>query len=1271
MTHHEPVSARASQDATSPELTGTEIAILSMAGRFPGARTLEDLWINLRDGVESVRFFRDQELKRAGVPEAERRDPRYVAARGVLEDIDQFDPEFFGYSPREAEAIDPQHRFFMECCHECLDRAGYGSRQHRPRVGVYGGASRGTYYWQELAGRPEFLASLGAVPLEIGNDPDFLTTKVSYALGLTGPSVSVHTACSTSLVAVHFACQSLLQRECDLALAGGVSIRLPQVSGYRYQDGGVASPDGHCRAFDARAQGTVNGNGAAVLLFKRMEDALADRDSILAVIKGTAINNDGPAKVGFTAPSVEGQAEVIAEALAVAEVEPESLGMLEAHGTGTPLGDPIEVEALTRVFREQTPRTGFCALGTIKSNFGHLDAAAGATGLIKAVLSLHHQVIPPSLHFESPNPRLQLQDSPFFVPTKAMPWSSDSGPRRAGISSFGIGGTNAHVVLEEAPRQHFDEASPSEQLLLLSARSTEQLETASQELAAAVLQAPHASLEDVALTLQRGREPRLVRRAVVASTMQEAAEEWASLPIRSPAALASIDRPVAFLFPGQGAQRPAWGQELRGSSEFDHWLTRGIEGVRDRSGIDLEGLLFPSAPDTDSAIDVLRNTAAAQPALFVLQFAMAQFWMSQGVTPTALLGHSVGQITAAAIAEVVNFEEALTWIVERGRVMQEAPSGTMVAVPLPPQELKRRLPDDLGIAVINAPSLCAVGGPEGSMQAFSEQLRDEGIRVIHLAVSHAFHTAAMEPILNAMENVVQAFHLKSPRIPLLSNETGTWMSDEEAIDARTWVRHVRQPVRFSDNVAALTEEASRVSLELGPGDTLTQIVKQQSPQADVVAPMSTKESSTTRGVLHVLGDLWCRGAAMDLAQLSSSAKGRRIPLPPSPLQRRRIWPGGAVADADSAAQPSRTPPKKQPPTLQAVVDTFHEVLGVKPDADLGFFDAGGNSLLALQLLSLVEARFGTEVSLNEFLQCSTAATLLARVEADPSTSHEPVSRWNTGGSREPLFLIHPIGGQVLCYASLARALGVNQPLIAIASRGLNPQQQPGTTIEEIAADALNEIRQSHGNGPQLLGGWSFGGVVAWEVARQMAELRLPSPSLYLFDSAPPTAQNPDLAELESHALPWFLTDLLGTQAPVADSRKHLRSVSTLQDAWNRKLIPEGLSLSTVECLYRVFLANLRALSQYRARPIPASVHCFLARERTPEIPFRNTEDSAAPSFRGLTQSPPAIHRVAGNHFTMLSPEHLPSLVSVLRSRLSPGSAGHGEESGPSLSGGES
>ena len=885
------------------------VAIVGMVGRFPGSASVEELWQNLTAGELGISHFSDEELLAEGVPRARLDDPEYVRAGGRLDDVELFDAGFFDIPAREAEVLDPQQRLFLETAWAALEEAGVDPSRYDGSIGVYAGVSANTYLLQHLLPNQRFLASVGSDAANLGSDKDYLATRVSYKLNLRGPSLTVQTACSTSLVAVHLAVQALINRQCDMALAGGSSVSLPQAQGYLYRQGGIASPDGHCRPFDAAAQGTVGGNGVGVVVLKRLSRALADGDPIRAVIRATAINNDGSGKVGYTAPSVDGQAEVIASAQALAGVTPGEIGYIEAHGTGTPLGDPIEVAALTKVFGPgEEGQT--CALGALKSNVGHLDVAAGVAGLIKASLVVERGQVPPTLHFDAPNPAIDFEATPFVVSSELSDWPrQDDAPRLAGVSSFGIGGTNAHAVIEEPPVREPSGPSAPWQLLPLSARSPEALEEATKRLAGHLEAHPEANLADVAYTLTVGRRAFQHRRIAVA---RDAADAAAVLSGADPRRLhsASVDGEggelrLVFLFPGQGAQYPGMGRGLYDSHEvFRRTIDDAAEILEPHLGLDLRTVLYPSPADAARAGERLAETSLTQPALFVIEVALARLWQSWGVRPSATVGHSIGEYVAACLAGVMSFEDALPLVAARGRLMQGLPAGAMVAVPMTAEAVEERLPSELALAAINGPERSVVSGPIEAALAWVEKMAGEGINCRRLVTSHAFHSAMMDPILEDFEAEVRKVTLNPPERPFLSNLTGTWIEPSRATDPSYWVEHLRGTVRFADNVTEVLENPDCLLLEVGPGRTLGDLARGQakqleaSPEILTSLPHPTSDEADEAVLRFALGRLWLAGAAIDGPAVFAGEKRRRVILPTYPFQRRRYW-----VEADTSAGP--------------------------------------------------------------------------------------------------------------------------------------------------------------------------------------------------------------------------------------------------------------------------------------------------------------------------------------------------------------------------------
>jgi len=890
------------------------IAIVAMAGRFAGASTIEEFWENLRQGVESIRPYSPDELIKAGVDPEAVKDSRYVRAGSVLENVAEFDAKFFGVSPREAEIMDPQHRIFLECSHEALERAGCDPKTYRGRIGVFAGARMSSYLINNLYNNP-VIEDASAIVVSTGNNTDSLPARVAYKLDLRGPAVNVQTTCSTSLVAVHLAYESLQHGDCDLAIAGGAGIQLPQGQGYLYEEEGILSPDGHCRAFDAKARGTVLGNGVALVVLKRLSDAQADGDNILAVIKGSAINNDGAQKVGFAAPSVTGQAEVIAAAQAAADVDPETVTYVETHGTGTLLGDPIEIAALAQAYHSRGAAKWRCALGSVKANIGHLDAAAGVAGLIKTVLQLQHKELVPSLHFEEPNAKIDFANGRFYVNTHLCEWQVAPGvARRAGVSSFGIGGTNAHVVLEEAPERTPSNEARNWQLLTVSAKTSSALEQAKKNLAQYLRKCADADLADVAYTQLLGRTAYPYRWAMLCRTRAEAITgleggEQRRVFVRQQE---QSGRPVVFMFPGQGTQYVHMGRELYESEPcFRKEVDECSKELLPYLGLDLRSILYPLAGQ-EGASEQLRETWITQPSLFVVEYALAQLLASWGVRPQLMIGHSLGEYVAATISGVFTRADALRLVALRGRLMQSTERGAMLAVPVEESELTPTLPSQLSLAAVNAPGMCVISGPVPAIAEFECELKTKNIEARRLATSHAFHSAMMDPILEEFRAAASRINFGSPVIPFISNVTGKWISKELATDPDYWVKHLRQAVRFGDGAAYLLTDENRVFIEVGPGNTLAGLLRKH-PVDHAAASIlgSLPHCNEKQGEIDFLGrsyaQLWLAGASMEVEALYAGQRRRRLALPTYPFERQKYWVEPPTKVAPSNSKPSKKP----------------------------------------------------------------------------------------------------------------------------------------------------------------------------------------------------------------------------------------------------------------------------------------------------------------------------------------------------------------------------
>jgi acyl transferase domain-containing protein/thioesterase domain-containing protein/acyl carrier protein len=912
-------------------MSSSAIAIVGMAGRFPGARNVSEFWRNLRDGVESIRPLSDTQLLAAGVSAETLAQPEYVKAAAVLDGVDLFDASFFGLSARDAAIMDPQHRHFLESAWEALEDAGHPPERFDGAIGVFAGSGMNAYLIYNLLRNARLVESAGLFLLrQTGNDKDVLATRVSYQFDLRGPSLSVQTACSTSLVAVHLACQSLLGHECDMALAGGVTIEVPHGQGYLYRDGEILSRDGHCRAFDADSSGTIFSSGVGLVVLRRLEDALEDRDTIHAVILGSAINNDGQRKVGYLAPSVAGQAEVIAEALSVAGVSADQISYVETHGTGTTVGDPLEIKSLTQAFREQTQRKGFCAIASLKTNVGHLDAAAGVAGLIKVALALEHRQLPANLHFRSANPQIDFASSPFYVNRELADWPTNGEPRRAGVTSLGIGGTNAHVIVEEAPVRVPSEATRPFHLLTLSARSEAALDEAADRLARHLRDNPDLRLADVAFTCQVGRRAFPYRRTVVASNIQEAATRLGTRETRPGSArTAAIPSPsVVFLFPGQGAQSAGMAADLYANAPIfrDHF-DQCAEQLPPHLGLDLREVVFARGDCVESAYAALNRTSITQPALFSIEYSLAQWWLQVGVRPHAMVGHSIGEYVAACLAGVLTLEDALALVAVRGRLMEECPAGAMLAVGLSAAELS--LTDECSLAAVNGPQQCVVSGPTAAIEELQRQLDETGVACHRLPTSHAFHSALMDPILEPFREQLKSVALRPPQLPYLSNLSGTWITAAQSTDPDYWVAHLRNTVRFSDAASELLRQPGCVLIEVGPGRTLGSLVRQHvgangaSKSPIIVSSLSRRgESETdTAHLLDALGQVWVAGQTIDWSVIHADASVQRIPLPTYPFQRQRFW-----------IEPDESPQTRVPQTRAPQAKSGTAILGGPAEA---------------------------------------------------------------------------------------------------------------------------------------------------------------------------------------------------------------------------------------------------------------------------------------------------------------------------------------------------
>lgn len=1003
------------------EMEAAGVAIIGLSGRFPGAPDVGAFWNNLREGKESIETLDEAALRAAGVDAGALADPTYVRRVPVLDGVEMFDAGLFDVSPGEARLLDPQHRFFLECAWEALEHGGYRGSTRDLSIGVFGSTNISSYLLNNLMHLPSMRRgrnglNTSTLQVCVANDKDFLATRVAYKLDLRGPAYTVQSACSSSLVAVHVACQALLARECDMALAGGASIKVPQHVGYFHEQGSIVSPDGRCRAFDAAGNGTVFGSGVGVVLLRRLEDALAAGDHVWAVVRGSATNNDGSLKMAFAAPSVEAQAHVVEEAIGVAGVEPDSIGYVEAHGTGTHLGDPVEVAALTQAFRSSSDRKQFCAMGSVKTNIGHLEGASGVAGLIKVALMLHHKEIPASLHFEKPNPQLDLENGPFYVNTRLRPWARNGHPRRAGLTSLGVGGTNVHMVLEEAPERRPPAGKTTRpwQLLTLSAHSAAALDAATQSLATHLAAHPEAELADVAHTLHVGRAALRHRRIAVC---RDAADARAVLSGAEPTRLLGrlqedAASQVVFMFPGQGTQYPNMGAELlRTEPTFRACVDQCAELLRPSLGQDLRALVYPDAGGLAAAGAALEQTAITQPALFVVEYALARTWMARGVTPSALVGHSVGELVAACLASVFTLEDALRLIALRGKLIQELPRGSMLAVSRAAAEVQPYLNGAVSVAAVNESGRCVVSGPTAAVDACAEELGRAGIESKRLHTSHAFHSAMLEPALGRFASAVAQVKRRPPEIRCLSNVTGTWMSDAQAQDPNYWALQMRSPVLFADELGTALAEGPAILLEVGPGRGLSRFAQAhpaRRPEHVVIPSMrhvSETNASDAAVFLGCLGQLWLHGVSVDWQDHWRGEARRREPIPTYRFDRKRHWIDAVVDDRPASAGPGDAPPVEEQEAPRAAAGAgarpelttpfapprtasegvlariWGEILGIDQVGIYdNFFELGGDSVLGVQVASKANAA-GVRLSPKHLFDYQCVADLAAAVDA--------------------------------------------------------------------------------------------------------------------------------------------------------------------------------------------------------------------------------------------------------------------------------------------------
>ncbi|MDK1288848.1 type I polyketide synthase [Pseudoalteromonas umbrosa] len=882
------------QDNEEQQEMNEDIAIIGMVGRFPDADDVNEFWENLSQGVESVKIVTGDMLRERGFGEFVDKNPNYVSSEASLSDdiVRKFDASFFNISPREAEIMDPQHRLFLESCWDLFEQSGYSMEQYDGRVGVFGSTGFSGYLESNLLPNRDLLQQVGSFQTQLGNDKDFIATRVSYKMGFTGSSMSVSTLCSSAAVAIHMARESLLNYQNDIVLAGGVNISVSTSDSLYYQEGGIGANDGSCRAYDERASGTVAGSGLGIIALKRLEDALDDGDNILAVIKGSAINNDGSDKASYTAPSPEGQAQVIAEALAVSDVNPETITFIDGHGTATNIGDPIEISALTKAYRQYTDKKQYCGIGSVKTNIGHLVTAGGVASLIKMVLSLQHKKMPASLNFEKPNPKIDFANSPFYVNDKMQNWEVDGIPRRGAISSFGIGGTNVHIILEEAPQVEHSDEPQAPQAILLSAKTESALIKQKRNLLHYLSVNPGVSLADLAYTLKVGRCAFEHKFFTVCNSVTELKQQLESVD----SALTAVrkqkptDRSVCFMFPGQGTQYPKMAANLYSTQVvFKEAFDKCRTLVSKYAQIDLHDVLFN---DAEGQSEALQNTQLAQVVLFSVEYALAQLWRDQGIEPDAMIGHSLGELSAACIAEVFSLEDGIKIVCERGRLMAQQAPGVMLSVALSREALDPYLSDSVELAAENGPTACVLCGPQNEITSVETQLTAAGIGSRRLKTSHAFHSASMVPAQKALEAFIEQVDLKAPQIPFVSNVTGDWITNEQAQSAAYWGKQLRNTVEFARCVNLVAQDPDCIFLEVGPGKALSTFAIMSGHNKElVIDTLPTHAEPQLDRELMVMAEakLWGTGVKVDWQARYQGQSRKRMPLPTYPYDRKTYW----------------------------------------------------------------------------------------------------------------------------------------------------------------------------------------------------------------------------------------------------------------------------------------------------------------------------------------------------------------------------------------------
>lgn len=990
------------------EIRKKDIAIIGMSGKFPKSKNLKEFWSNLTGGEELITFYNDTELREAGVSEDYIQNPNYVKADSALENVESFDYNFFGYTKAEAAAMDPQIRALHEQVWLALEDAGCNPYQYKEKIGVFLTASD-NINWRaySLLSKNEMVNPFFLNQI---SDKNFASTLISYNLNLRGPSYFTDTACSSSLVCTHVAARSLLLRECSIAIAGGARIESTDTKGYMHQEGMINSKDGHCRAFDKDSSGTITGEGVGIVILKRMEDAVRDKDHIYAVIRSTAVNNDGDRKVGYTAPSIAGQAECIRLAHQIANIEPEAVTYIETHGTGTKLGDPIEIEALNKAFNYNTNHK--CAIGSVKASMGHLDTTAGISGLIKTALVLKNKKIPASLHFKEANPEINFKSGPFYVNQKLSDWIIDNQNNRiAGVSSFGIGGTNAHAVLEEFVSDVQTEEDQNFHLIRFSAKSVKSLEQYQIELKNRLEEKDDLKISDLAYTLQIGRKQFGYNRFLVAKTKEEIITALTK-NVHDSLFTGKLkpNKKTVFMCSGSGVQYIDMCKGLYNRIPyFKQLIGTGFQQLKEITGIDFSKIVYPDTI-TEDFLHTINQNEYTQPLVFIFEYAVAKLLIKWGVSPDYMIGHSTGEYVAACLSGVFSYEQGLPLVVKRAKIMSLSPEGTMLSIELSELELQQYLTKEIAIAAINSPNSCVVSGTVKAINELQADLIEKGIPNSRLRISLGAHSFLMDTVLDDYAEALKTVDFSEPKIPFISNLTGRFITAEEACSVKYWIDHLRHTVRFSDGITHLLKEPDTVFIEVGPSNALTTMFQQHQKLnthgniAVNVIRHPKNEIDDQKFLLSKLGELWLNGIDINWEEYHENNKVNKASLPGYVFEKTKL---PARVNLFEKLQQQNDPlaftfendffendekdeeeiaDKKGEMSLNYVapsneieyglVKIWEDFFGIQKIgiAD-DFFSIGGNSLKALTMVKLVAKAFDIEITIKDFYTKTTIKDL--------------------------------------------------------------------------------------------------------------------------------------------------------------------------------------------------------------------------------------------------------------------------------------------------------